>query len=142
MQQGSKIGNWLTKWFNLLIKQEQAEVFSALESTKNPLPQAPNRQETWSNSQNPRSAAMTGPRFVQKDMSMQPAPKAGIELAAQQPIIFSKNNKAVCNGKIEPNEQIPGHPRIFINLDNAAEYSACGYCGQRFQLESEQNKSQ
>ncbi|KAM3081997.1 hypothetical protein ACMFMG_004456 [Clarireedia jacksonii] len=33
--------------------------------------QAPNRAETWSRSQNPRSRAMTGPRFEQTIMDAQ-----------------------------------------------------------------------
>lgn len=35
------------------------------------LPQAPNRKDIWSRSQQPRSEAMTGPRFEQTDFDLQ-----------------------------------------------------------------------
>uniref|UniRef100_A0A0B7JRJ9 Secondary thiamine-phosphate synthase enzyme n=2 Tax=Bionectria ochroleuca TaxID=29856 RepID=A0A0B7JRJ9_BIOOC len=49
--------------------------------------QAPNRLGVWSRSQKPRSQAMTGPRFEQTDFSVQPQPKAAIELIHKEPYI-------------------------------------------------------
>ncbi|RMZ91350.1 hypothetical protein DV736_g1445, partial [Chaetothyriales sp. CBS 134916] len=50
------------------------------------IPQAPNREETWSKSQQPRELAMTGPRFEQTILDTQPQPEAAIEFIHKQPV--------------------------------------------------------
>lgn len=89
--------------------------------------QAPNRTATWLQSQRPRSEAMTGPRFDGRDLTVQPAPYAAIDLIAQQPVREVDLNVAVCDG----NTGIQGHPKIYINLDGPGAH-ACTYCGLRF----------
>ncbi|KAK9454556.1 hypothetical protein V1511DRAFT_502315 [Dipodascopsis uninucleata] len=90
--------------------------------------QAPNRLETWAESQQPRSQAMVGARFAQKDLSTQPRPYAAIELIAEQPIRMVESNIAVCDG----GRGVQGHPKVFINLDMDGP-NTCTYCGLRFQ---------
>ncbi|KAJ1672592.1 hypothetical protein EV182_006876 [Spiromyces aspiralis] len=60
--------------------------------------QAPNYPTTWSDSQQTRKGAMTGPRFEQTDLESQPRPLASIELINEVPIKFVKGRKAVCDG--------------------------------------------
>ncbi|KAK9494463.1 hypothetical protein V1508DRAFT_395856 [Lipomyces doorenjongii] len=90
--------------------------------------QAPNRQETWAMSQRPRSQAMTGPRFAQKNLAAQPRPYAAINLIAEEPVRFIDSNIAVCDG----GRGVQGHPKVFINLDQDGP-NTCTYCGLRFQ---------
>ncbi|KAK9241368.1 zinc-finger domain-containing protein [Lipomyces kononenkoae] len=90
--------------------------------------QAPNREETWAVSQRPRSVAMTGPRFAQKNLAAQPRPYAAIELIAEEPIRLVDGNIAVCDG----GRGVQGHPKVFINLDQDGP-NTCTYCGLRFQ---------
>ncbi|KAK9462937.1 uncharacterized protein V1516DRAFT_671546 [Lipomyces oligophaga] len=92
--------------------------------------QAPNRISTWAKSQRPRSEALTGPRFVQSDLTKQPRPYAGIELINQQPIKFVADRIAVCDG----GRGVQGHPKVYINLDQDGPNS-CTYCGLRYQQE-------
>ncbi|RDW65430.1 hypothetical protein BP5796_10122 [Coleophoma crateriformis] len=86
--------------------------------------QAPNRLSVWSRSQNPRAKAMTGPRFEQTIMELQPAPQAAIELIHKQPVRWVKERSVECDGGGGP----LGHPRIFINLDKP-QICPCEYCG-------------
>jgi len=86
--------------------------------------QAPNRAGKWSRSQNPRSRAMTGPRFEQTIMEAQPAPQAAIALIHKQPVRWTHKRIAECDGGGGP----LGHPRVFINVDKP-EICACTYCG-------------
>lgn len=90
--------------------------------------QAPNRTTTWAPSQRPRSEAMTGPRFEQADLTLQPRPYAAIDLIAQQPVRYVSGHKAVCDGEKGPQQ---GHPRIYINVDKPGAH-ACLYCGLRY----------
>ncbi|KAK9245544.1 hypothetical protein V1506DRAFT_240322 [Lipomyces tetrasporus] len=90
--------------------------------------QAPNRVETWAPSQRPRSQAMVGPRFAQKNLAAQPQPYAAINLIAEEPVRFIDNNIAVCDG----GRGVQGHPKVFINLDQDGP-NTCTYCGLRFQ---------
>ncbi|KAK3692244.1 NADH:ubiquinone oxidoreductase 18.4kD subunit [Podospora appendiculata] len=92
-----------------------------------PLKQSPNRAEVWSRSQQPRSQAMTGPRFEQTDFERQPQPYAAIELIHQQPVRWTHDRIVACDGGGGP----AGHPRIFINTDKA-EICTCNYCGLPF----------
>ncbi|KAE8356691.1 zinc-finger domain-containing protein [Aspergillus coremiiformis] len=89
--------------------------------------QAPNRARTWAASQQPREKAMTGPRFEQTDMEMQPQPYAAIELIHKQPVSWTKKRVVSCDGGGGP----LGHPRIYINTDKP-EIATCGYCGLPF----------
>ncbi|RMZ79672.1 hypothetical protein DV738_g3175, partial [Chaetothyriales sp. CBS 135597] len=88
------------------------------------LPQAPNREETWSKSQQPRDLAMTGPRFEQTFLETQPQPYAAIDLIHKQPVRWVDGRKVACDGGGGPH----GHPRIFINLDKP-KINWCTYCG-------------
>ncbi|RFU26688.1 hypothetical protein B7463_g9659, partial [Scytalidium lignicola] len=94
------------------------------EGEKFRLMQEPNRAGTWSRSQQPRAAAMTGPRFEQTIMHAQPAPHAAIELIHKQPVRWTSERVVECDGGGGP----LGHPRIFINLDKP-EIVPCTYCG-------------
>ncbi|KAF8425480.1 hypothetical protein EV426DRAFT_47435 [Tirmania nivea] len=86
--------------------------------------QAPNRATVWSDMQNPRGVAMSGPRFEQTELEAQPRPYAAIELIHEQPVRFVDKRIAVCDGGGGP----AGHPKIFINVDKP-EIIPCGYCG-------------
>lgn len=60
--------------------------------------QAPNRQTTWSRSQQPREKAMVGPRFEQTVMEAQPRPYAAIELVHKVPVIWTDKRVIACDG--------------------------------------------
>ncbi|OGM46482.1 lactobacillus shifted protein [Aspergillus bombycis] len=75
----------------------------------------------------PREKAMTGPRFEQTIMEMQPQPYAAIELIHKQPVRWTKKRVVSCDGGGGP----LGHPRIYINTDKP-EIATCGYCGLPF----------
>ena len=62
------------------------------------VPQAPNKAELWSTSQNPRPALASNPRFEQIEYSLQPAPLSAMEMIANEPIIMSDARIAVCDG--------------------------------------------
>ncbi|KAK6333819.1 hypothetical protein TWF730_004002 [Orbilia blumenaviensis] len=89
--------------------------------------QAPNRKLTWARSQQPRAEAMTGPRFEQTDLALQPRPMAAIELIHEEPVRFVHEHVVVCDGGGGP----LGHPKIYINVDKP-EVVPCGYCGLPF----------
>jgi NADH dehydrogenase (ubiquinone) Fe-S protein 6 len=89
--------------------------------------QAPNRNKTWSLSQQSKEKAMTGPRFEQTDFSVQPAPLSAQELISKVPVKFVDSRVVSCDGGEL------GHPKVYINLDQG-KATSCGYCGQRFQL--------
>ncbi|KAK0722764.1 zinc-finger domain-containing protein [Lasiosphaeria miniovina] len=89
--------------------------------------QAPNRTEIWSRSQQPRSQAMTGPRFEQTDFDLQPQSYAAIELIHEQPVRWTHDRVVACDG----GGGAAGHPQIFINTDKP-EIATCGYCGLPF----------
>ncbi|KAI9860915.1 MAG: hypothetical protein M1813_005594 [Trichoglossum hirsutum] len=89
--------------------------------------QSPNRERTWSRSQQPRSKAMVGPRFEQTIMEDQPQPQAAIGLIHRQPVRWVKERVVSCDGGGGP----LGHPRIFINVDKP-EIAHCTYCGLPF----------
>ncbi|CAK7896544.1 hypothetical protein CAAN1_03S04126 [[Candida] anglica] len=103
------------------------------ELEKNPAAQqAPNRQTTWSQSQEGRAdvIARNPHRFVQKDLDLQPRPYAAIDLIAQEPVRYLEHgNIAVCDGN--RGNTLQGHPKVFINLDQAKP-NTCGYCGLRY----------
>ncbi|KAI6246745.1 Lactobacillus shifted protein [Erysiphe necator] len=94
------------------------------------VPQAPNRVGVWSKSQNPRSKAMSGPRFEQTLIEIQPAPLAAIELSHKQVVNWSYERSVSCDGGGGP----LGHPRVFINIDKP-QICVCGYCGRPFASE-------
>lgn len=102
----------------------------------NPLAKpAPNRDVTWSHSQEPRAnvIARNPHRFVQKDLSKQPRPYAAIELIAKEPVRYlAHDNIAVCDGN--KGNTLQGHPKVFINLDQPKP-ATCGYCGLRYAKE-------
>ncbi|KAL4960986.1 zinc-finger domain-containing protein [Aspergillus stella-maris] len=89
--------------------------------------QAPNRAGTWAASQRSREDAMSGPRFEQTIMELQPTPMAAIELIHKQPVRWTNKRIVSCDGGGGP----LGHPRIFINTDKP-EIVPCGYCGLPF----------
>lgn len=126
-----------------LIANKQMVRFSSTGLTKpelkqNPVTeQAPNRKTTWSQSQQARSdvIAKHPVRFVQRDLEVQPRPYAAIDLIAKEPIRYLSHedgNIAVCDGNKGDNLQ--GHPKIFINLDQP-KANTCGYCGLRYAKE-------
>ncbi|KAG9246958.1 hypothetical protein BJ878DRAFT_494949 [Calycina marina] len=86
--------------------------------------QSPNRVGKWSRSQNPRANAMSGPRFEQTIMELQPQPYAAIDLIHKQPVRWSKSRIVECDGGGGP----LGHPKIFINTDKP-QICQCEYCG-------------
>jgi len=92
--------------------------------------QSPNRASIWSRSQNPRAKSMTGPRFEQTIIELQPAPLAAIEFIHKQPVRWIHKRVVECDGGGGP----LGHPRIFINLDKP-EICACTYCGLPYAYE-------
>ena len=82
--------------------------------------QAPNRNVTWSPSQEERIEIISKYpyRFVQKDLEEQPRPYAAIDLIAKEPIKYlshEQGNIAVCDGN--RGSTLQGHPKVFINLD-------------------------
>ncbi|PHH91303.1 hypothetical protein CDD83_1007 [Cordyceps sp. RAO-2017] len=89
--------------------------------------QAPNRADIWSRSQRPRATAMTGPRFEQTDFDLQPQPLSAMELIHKQPVRWTHDRIATCEGGGGP----AGHPKIFINTDKP-EIATCNYCGLPF----------
>ncbi|KAK0478360.1 zinc-finger domain-containing protein [Armillaria novae-zelandiae] len=98
-------------------------------AASNPLAaQAPNFPTTWSANQQPRPLGQSNPRFEQTAMETQPAPLSAMQLISEEPIRLVDGRKAVCDGGNGP----LGHPKIYINLDQAGPRS-CGYCGLRFQ---------
>lgn len=97
--------------------------------------QAPNRDETWSRSQESRLNIFTkfAYRFIQKDLDKQPRAYSAMELIAKQPVRYlSEGNIAVCDGN--KGSTLQGHPKVFINLDKPMA-STCGYCGLRYAKE-------
>ncbi|KAK3295725.1 uncharacterized protein B0H64DRAFT_442093 [Chaetomium fimeti] len=108
-----------------------ANTQTAPQVTEGPVPtavaQSPNRADVWSRTQQPRAAAMTGPRFEQTDFELQPRPYAAIELIHQQPVRWTHDRVVACDGGGGPE----GHPRVFINTDKP-EITPCGYCGLPF----------
>ncbi|TKX26820.1 zinc finger domain-containing protein 2 [Elsinoe australis] len=100
---------------------------SVEEGEKMRVMQAPNRQATWSRSQQPREKAMVGPRFEQTIMEDQPRPQAAIDLIHKQPVRWLKTRTTSCDGGGGP----LGHPRIFINVDKP-QICWCTYCGVPF----------
>ncbi|EKG18940.1 Zinc finger CHCC-type protein [Macrophomina phaseolina MS6] len=104
------------------VLQESVEAAEAMRTA-----QAPNRQGTWSRSQNPRERAMAGPRFEQTIMADQPRPYAAIELIHKQPVRWTSKRTVSCDGGGGP----LGHPRIFINVDKP-QICWCTYCGVPF----------
>ncbi|KAK6463570.1 hypothetical protein DFJ63DRAFT_125717 [Scheffersomyces coipomensis] len=99
--------------------------------------QAPNRQATWSPTQESRLniVSKNAARFVQRDLDQQPRPYAAIDLIAKEPVRYlthEEGNVAVCDGN--KGNTLHGHPKVFINLDPARAH-ACGYCGLRYAKE-------
>lgn len=77
------------------------------------IPQASNRQEIWSQRQNPKANAIElNPRFsVPGSLEAQPNPPAAIELAKSEPVVMVEKRVTFCDG-----DGLLGHPRVFINL--------------------------
>ncbi|CZR61546.1 related to NADH2 dehydrogenase (ubiquinone) complex I 13K-A chain precursor [Phialocephala subalpina] len=100
---------------------------NAADAEKLRVQQAPNRAAVWSRSQNPRAKAMSGPRFEQTIMELQPAPLAAIDLIHKQPVRWTHERVVACDGGGGP----LGHPRIFINTDKP-QICMCTYCGLPF----------
>lgn len=126
-----------------LIANKQVVRFSSTGLTKSELKQnpvteqAPNSPSTWSQNQESRLEIMSrnAPRFVQRDLELQPKPYAAIDLIAKEPVRYlshSEGNIAVCDGN--KGDTLRGHPKIFINLDQP-KASTCGYCGLRYAKE-------
>ncbi|ORY04365.1 NADH-ubiquinone oxidoreductase [Clohesyomyces aquaticus] len=109
------------------VLQEDVEKAEELRVMQAPNRQSPNQKGIWSRSQQPRAAAMVGPRFEQTIFEDQPRPYAAIELIHKQPVRWRHENIVSCDGGGGP----LGHPRIFINLDKP-QICACTYCGLPF----------
>ncbi|KAJ3155388.1 hypothetical protein HDU86_004290 [Geranomyces michiganensis] len=92
--------------------------------------QAPNRPAVWSEHQQNKAIAMTGARFEQTDIDLQPNPLSAQELIAQVPVRMVSGRRVACDG----GGGALGHPKVYINLDRG-EPEPCGYCGLRFQQE-------
>ncbi|KAI1768855.1 zinc-finger domain-containing protein [Hypoxylon sp. FL1150] len=107
--------------------KSEEDSLGVVENEERGLQQAPNRKEIWSRSQRPRATAMSGPRFEQTDFSLQPQPKAAIELIHKKPVAWTHDRVVACDGGGGP----AGHPRVFINTDKP-EIAICGYCGNPF----------
>ncbi|TIB38672.1 hypothetical protein E3P86_01501 [Wallemia ichthyophaga] len=90
--------------------------------------QADNRATKWSPRQRSKEDAFVGARFEQKNLGLQPNPKAAIELIADEPVRLVEGRVANCDGGGGP----LGHPKIYIKLDKPGAH-ACGYCGIRFE---------
>ncbi|KAJ7071037.1 zinc-finger domain-containing protein [Mycena amicta] len=90
--------------------------------------QAANHADTWSASQQPRSAVTSGPRFEQTAMELQPSPLSAMALINDVPVTIVHGRRAVCDGTGGP----LGHPKVYINLDLPGA-RPCGYCGLRFE---------
>ncbi|EDK44584.1 hypothetical protein PVL30_003607 [Lodderomyces elongisporus] len=99
--------------------------------------QAPNRETTWSQSQEERIEVISKfpYRFTQRNLEQQPRPHAAIDLIAQEPVRYltaEQGNIAVCDGN--KGSTVQGHPKVFINLDQPKP-ATCGYCGLRYAKE-------
>ncbi|KAI9100476.1 zinc-finger domain-containing protein [Phlyctochytrium arcticum] len=92
--------------------------------------QAANRSEVWSAHQQKKQVAMSGPRFEQTDLSLQPNPLSAQELINQVPVKFVSARRVSCDG----GGGALGHPKVYLNLDKDGP-QPCGYCGLRFQQE-------
>lgn len=76
-----------------------------------------------------RKDAIDHPKFLQKDLDLQPRPYSAMELIHKQPVRYIEHgNIAVCNGNKGRHQ---GHPKVFINLDQPRP-NVCGYCGLKF----------
>ncbi|KAL7410217.1 zinc-finger domain-containing protein [Mrakia frigida] len=95
------------------------------------LAQAPNNAARWSASQASRELAYSNARFEQTILEYQPQPLSAMEMIAAEPVLLVKGRKAVCDG----GGGALGHPKVFINLDQPGPRS-CGYCGLRFEQDS------
>ena len=74
--------------------------------------QAPNRLNTWSNSQAVKEEVMTGARFEQTNLETQPNPLAAIELINQVEVIKVEGRVVACDG----GGGALGHPKVYLNL--------------------------
>ena len=63
-----------------------------------PAAQSPNKDVTWSESQNPRDLAMRGPRFEQINYDMQPLPLSAMEMISREPIRLTTKRIIECDG--------------------------------------------
>lgn len=63
-----------------------------------PKEQAPNYPTTWSETQNPRDQAMSGPRFEQINVEYQPQPLSAMEMIQREPIRLTTSRIAKCDG--------------------------------------------
>ncbi|KCV72730.1 NADH dehydrogenase (ubiquinone) Fe-S protein 6 [Fonticula alba] len=97
-------------------------------ATVTPTPTEVTGTDTWSPNQASRVGSMTGPRFLDVDLSLQPMPKPAIDLIAEQPVIEVAGRVASCDG----GHPALGHPTVYINLDDPSAPHSCGYCGLRF----------
>lgn len=72
---------------------------SAVSSTQPTLTsQSPNVPTPWSPSQSPRALAMTGPRFEQTHLELQPQPLSAMGLVAEQAVKMVDGRRAICDG--------------------------------------------
>ena len=60
--------------------------------------QAPNHPSVWSTGQNPKQNAMTGPRFEQTHIGLQPNPLSAMTMVQQDPIRLVDARRATCDG--------------------------------------------
>ncbi|RLV90152.1 Lactobacillus shifted protein [Spathaspora sp. JA1] len=123
--------------FNSNLARPEASNLTKEQLTSNEFAkQAPNKDSTWSQTQESRSEIISKYpyRFVQKDLQQQPRPYAAIDLIAKEPVRYLGHgeNIAVCDGN--KGSTLQGHPKVFINLDQPKP-ATCGYCGLRYAKE-------
>ncbi|TIA90028.1 hypothetical protein E3P99_01759 [Wallemia hederae] len=133
ISRGVSRGCWYSTAATNTTQQQPAQPRSAVLTTQergNPLEklpeQAENRATKWSPRQRSKQDAFVGPRFEQKNLELQPNPKAAIELIAEEPVRLVEGRVASCDGGGGP----LGHPKIYIKLDKPGAH-ACG--GIRFE---------
>jgi NADH dehydrogenase (ubiquinone) Fe-S protein 6 len=60
--------------------------------------QSPNYPSVWSTGQNPKPNAMSGPRFEQTHIGLQPNPLSAMEMVHRDPIRLVDGRRATCDG--------------------------------------------
>jgi NADH dehydrogenase (ubiquinone) Fe-S protein 6 len=114
-----------------MFKRSLLRLQAVTKETTTALKQAPNRSTPWSDSQASRSQVLNHAKFLQKNLSEQPAPPSAMELIHQQPVRFVNDRIAVCAGNKQRGQ---GHPKVYINLEPKRAHS-CGYCGLKYAME-------
>ena len=94
----------LSRALRSAIRAQSTQSASASNTTDEPkldvpaAPQAPNYASTWSTNQRQRPVGVSGPRFEQAVMELQPQPLSAMEMINNEPIRYVEGRKAVCEG--------------------------------------------